>query len=58
MHRVADRVQAAVSIPLLHLADTTAVATGSHGHLRWPNEGTSSIRGSGHGATGRLPGVR
>jgi len=31
MHRVADRVQAAVSIPLLHLADTTAVATGARG---------------------------
>src|SRR3954468_11857503 len=26
MHKVADRVQAAVSIPLLHLADTTAAA--------------------------------
>jgi aspartate/glutamate racemase len=31
MHSVADQVQAAVSIPLLHLADTTAVATGARG---------------------------
>lgn len=29
-HRGADQVQAAVSIPLLHLADTRAVATSSH----------------------------
>ena len=32
--------------------------TGSVGHLRWPNEGTSSSRGAGHGAAGRLPGAR
>jgi aspartate racemase len=31
MHKVADQVQAAVSIPLLHLADTTAVAVRAAG---------------------------
>jgi amino-acid racemase len=31
MHNVADQVQAAVSIPLLHLADTTATAVGAAG---------------------------
>ncbi len=31
MHKVADRVQAAVGIPLLHLADTTAAAVGAAG---------------------------
>ncbi len=31
MHKVADQVQAAVSIPFLHLADTTAVAITSAG---------------------------
>src|SRR4051812_12480606 len=31
MHKVADRVQAAVSIPLLHLADTTAAAVHATG---------------------------
>jgi aspartate racemase len=31
MHKVADRVQAAVSIPLLHLADTTAAAVRAAG---------------------------
>jgi aspartate racemase len=30
MHKVADQVQAAVGIPLLHLADTTAVAVKEH----------------------------
>jgi aspartate racemase len=31
MHKVADQVQAAVSIPLLHLADTTAAAVRAAG---------------------------
>ena len=31
MHKVADRVQGAVGIPLLHLADTTAAAVGAAG---------------------------
>ena len=31
MHKVADQVQAAVGIPLLHLADTTAAAVGAAG---------------------------
>ena len=31
MHKVADQVQAAVSIPLLHLADTTATAVRADG---------------------------
>jgi aspartate racemase len=31
MHKVADQVQAAVSIPLLHLADATAAAVGRAG---------------------------
>ena len=32
MHKVADQVQAAVSIPLLHLADATAAAVRRDGH--------------------------
>ena len=40
MHKVADRVQAAVGIPLLHLADTTAAAVRAAGLRRpsgcWP----------------------
>ncbi|WP_045745905.1 aspartate/glutamate racemase family protein [Actinoplanes rectilineatus] len=31
MHKVADTIQAATTIPLLHLADTTAAAVTSHG---------------------------
>jgi aspartate racemase len=34
MHKVADQVQAAVSIPLLHLADTTAAAVRGAGLAR------------------------
>jgi aspartate racemase len=34
MHKVADQVQAAVSIPLLHLADTTAAAVRAAGLTR------------------------
>jgi aspartate racemase len=34
MHKVADQVQAAVSIPLLHLADATAAAVGRDGLSR------------------------
>ncbi len=34
MHKVADEVQAAVTIPLLHLADATAQAVKAAGHTR------------------------
>ncbi|MER5866338.1 aspartate/glutamate racemase family protein [Kitasatospora sp. NPDC002040] len=34
MHKVADRVAAAVSVPLLHLADATALAVGAAGLTR------------------------
>lgn len=34
MHRVADQVRAAVSIPLLHIADATAAAIKANGHRR------------------------
>jgi aspartate racemase len=34
MHRMADQVQAAVSIPLLHIADPTAAAIGARGLRR------------------------
>ncbi|MGY1813522.1 aspartate/glutamate racemase family protein [Blastococcus sp. SYSU D00820] len=34
MHRVADRIEAAVSVPLLHLADTTAAAVRAAGLTR------------------------
>lgn len=58
MHRVADQVQAAVSIHCCTWRTPQPSPPAPVGHLRWPNEGTSSIRGAGHGAAGRLPGVR
>jgi aspartate racemase len=34
MHKVADEIQAAIQIPLLHLGDTTASAVKGHGIRR------------------------
>ena len=42
MHKVAERVQAAIGIPLLHLADTTAAAVRPRSTAAWPRCGARS----------------
>ena len=63
MHKVADRIEEATSVPFVHLADVTARAVVAAGCSRWPSSGPASAcarafhtdRIAGHGLEVTVP---